>query len=147
MYKTILNSCLLLLFLSLFQSAYAEGFDYYAHLNKYTKCEALQNVIANISSESEQEFYRHESHHASLDSRIIALEFAKAGNHEESVVNELYGTYLDEYREMLKKSEDIEVFAASLRTHAEKCQQLNEMQEDIIRRKREEDSKAKRYLK
>ena len=147
MYKTILNSCLLLLFLSLFQSAYAEGFDYYAHINKYTKCEALQNVIANISSESEQEFYRHESHHASLDSRIIALEFAKAGNYEESVVDELYGTYLDEYREMLKKSEDIEVFAASLRTHAEKCQQLNEMQEDIIRRKREENSKAERYLK
>ena len=138
---------MLLLFLSLFQSAYAEGFDYYAHINEYTKCEALQNVIANISSESEQEFYRHESHHASLDSRIIALEFAKAGNYEESVVDELYGTYLDEHREMLKKSEDIEVFAASLRPHAEKCQQLNEMQEDIIRRKREEDSKAKRYLK
>lgn len=124
----------------------AEGFDYYAHINKYTKCEALQNVVANIASESEQEFYQHESHHASLDSRIIALEFAKAGNYEEGMVDELYFTYLDEYRNLLEKSEEVEVFAASLKPHAEKCRQLNEMQEDIIRRKREEKSKPASYL-
>jgi hypothetical protein len=145
MFKFFINVNCLLVLLAFSQSINAGEFDYYAHINKYTKCEALQNVIANILSQSEQEFYQHESHYASLDSRIIALEFAKAGNHEKWLVNELYYTYLDEYRALLKQSEDVEVFAASLRPHAEKCRQLNEIQEDIIRRKREQSYKARRY--
>jgi len=146
MTKLMTNAYLMVIILFFTKSSFAAGFDYYAHINKYTKCEALQNVVANISSESEQDFYQHESHHASLDSRIIALELAKAGKYEEWLVDELYSTYLDEYRDLLKQSEDVSVFAASLKPHAEKCRQLNEMQEDIIRRKREQNAKANRYL-
>ncbi|MFK7793849.1 MAG: hypothetical protein AB8B89_00730 [Gammaproteobacteria bacterium] len=142
MIKLIVNVSVLLFS----QSIMSEGFDYYAHMNKYAKCEALQNVVANIASESEQEFYQHELHHASLDSRIIALEFAKAGRYEKGLVDELYLTYLDEYRDLLKKSEEVEVFVASLSPHVEKCRELNEMQVDIILRKREEKSKPERYL-
>ena len=127
----------LLVFFLLSLNAQSEGFDYYAHINKYIKCEALQNVIANISSQSEQEFYQHESHYASLDSRTIALEFAKAGKYEEGLLDELYNTYLDEYRDLLKQSDDVDVFRASLLPGAEKCRKLNEMQEDIIQRKRQ----------
>ena len=144
MFKIVINIYMWLVFLTFSQAVYAEGFDYYAHINKYTKCEALQNVLANILSESEQEFYQHESHHDSLDSRIIALEFAGAGNYEESLVDELYSSFLDEYRVLLQESEDVEVFAASLRSPAKKCHQVNEMQEDVMRRKREQNEKANR---
>ena len=82
----------------------ADGFDHYAYVKKYVKCEAVQNVAANISSESEEEFYQHELHFASLDSRAIALEFARAGNYSPAEVEELYGTYLDEYRCYFKMS-------------------------------------------
>ncbi len=126
MTKLMINVYLTLSILFFAESSFAAGFDYYAHINKYTKCEALQNVVANISSESEQQFFQHESHHDSLDSRIIALELAKAGNYQQGLVEELYSTYLDEYRDLLKQSEDVEVFAASLRPQAEKCRQLNE---------------------
>lgn len=146
MFKSISKIFALVFAVFLSCNVSSEGFDYYAHINKYTKCEALQNVVANIESESEQEFYQHASHHASLDSRIIALELASAGNYEEGMVDELYFTYLDEYRDLLKNSEEVEAFAASLKPHVAKCRQLNEMQEDIIRRKREEQSKAERYL-
>ena len=57
-FKLTLNICLRLLFLLAFlQNVYADEFDYYAHIKKYTQCEALQNVIANISNQSEKEFY------------------------------------------------------------------------------------------
>ena len=144
MFKLAINIYLWSIFLAFSHGVYAEGFDYFAHINKYTKCEALQNVIANISSESEQDFYQHESHHDSLDSRIIALEFAGAGNYKESLVNKLYASYLDEYRVLLKESDDVDMFAASLKSPAKKCRQLNEMQEDVIRRKREQNKKANR---
>ncbi|MDW3095636.1 MAG: hypothetical protein R8G33_08185 [Gammaproteobacteria bacterium] len=120
------------------QNIFAEGFDYYEHINKYTKCEAVQNVVANILSETEEKFYQHESHHASLDSRIIALEFARAGKYEEGLIDELYHTYLDAYRDLLEQSEDVEKFTASLKPQVTKCKKLNEMQEDILRRKRQE---------
>lgn len=125
----------------------AEEFDYYAHINKYVKCEAIQNVVANIVSESEQEFYQHELHHASLDSRIVALEFAKAGNYKEAMVAELYNTYLDEYRSQLKGSQDVEKFVAALRPHVSTCQRLNDMQSDIIERKKQQRIKSGAYLK
>lgn len=116
----------------------AEGFDFYAHVNKYTKCEAVQNVMANISSESEQEFYQHELHHASLDSRIVALEFARAGQYEEGLVDELYNTYLDEYRKQLKDSQDVDKFVAALHPHVKECRRLNAMQSDVIARKKQQ---------
>jgi hypothetical protein len=144
MFKTVINIYLWSFFLTFSQAVFAGGFVYYAHINKYTKCEALQNVLANILSESEQEFYQHEAHHDSLDSRIVALEFAGASNYKESLVDELYASYLDEYRALLKESEDVEVFAASLKLPAEKCHQLNEMQADIILRKRKQNEKANR---
>ena len=127
----------------------AEGFDYYLHINKYTKCEAVQNVMANIASESEQEFYQHELHHASLDSRIVALEFAKAGQYEEGLVAELYNTYLDEYRKQLKESQDVEVFVAALQPYVQECERLNDMQLDVITRvkqQRRQSGQAAGYL-
>ena len=134
--KTNLLSLILILYFSL--SAWAEGFDYYEHINKYAKCEAIQNVAANILSESEEEFYRHEYHHASLDSRIVALEFARAGNYQEEVVDELYDAYLSEYKQILSENDNVDNFMQALRPHIAKCKELNEMQEDIIQRKKEE---------
>lgn len=116
----------------------ADGFDHYAYVKKYVKCEAVQNVAANISSESEEEFYQHELHFASLDSRTIALEFARAGNYSPAEVEELYGTYLDEYRATLNESEDADEFLKSLTPQVKKCRQLNEMQKDILERKRKQ---------
>ena len=117
---------------------HAEGFDYYAYVKKYVKCEAVQNVAANISSDNEEEFYQHELHFASLDSRTIALEFARAGNYSPAEVEELYGTYLDEYRVLLNESEDAENFLHSLSPQVKKCRQLNEMQKDILQRSGEQ---------
>ncbi len=142
MFKSISIQVLAFMSISFCQNIFAEGFDYYAHINKYSKCEAVQNVVANILSESEEEFYQHEYHHASLDSRIIAIEFAKAGKYEEGLIDELYYTYLDEYRSLLKESEDVEKFVSSLRPEVAKCEKLNEMQEDILRRKRQEKFKV-----
>ncbi len=116
----------------------AEGFDYYAQVNKYAKCEAVLNVMANILSESEEEFYNHEQHHASLDARVVALELAKAGNFEQAMVGEIYNTYLNEYRDQLKLSEDVEKFIVLLRPHVKKCRRLNDMQSDIIARKKKQ---------
>ena len=123
-------------------SIFAEEFDYYSHINKYAKCEAVQNVMANIASESEEEFYQHELHHASLDSRIVALEFAKAGQYEKELVAELYNTYLDEYRKQLRESQDVEVFVAALRPYVTQCQRLNEMQSDVISRVKQQRRKS-----
>ncbi len=145
--KTHICACICYVLLCLIVNpASAEGFDYYAQVNKYAKCEAVLNVMANILSESEQAFYQHELHHASLDARIVALEFAKAGNYQEQVVNEIFTTYLDEYRNQLKLNEDVEKFIAALRPHVKKCQQLNAMQSDIIKRKKTETLEASDYL-
>lgn len=135
MSKAVLAFILLAWFINTVQ---AEGFDFYAHVNKYAKCEAVQNVMANISSESEQEFYQHELHHASLDSRIVALEFARAGKYEEGLVDELYNTYLDEYREELKESKDVDKFVAALHPYIKECRRLNAMQSDVIARKKQQ---------
>lgn len=126
--------CVVLITMS--NSVLAEGFDYYAQVNKYAKCEAILNVMANILSESEQEFYNHELHHASLDARVVALEFAKAGKYEQAMVGEIYNTYLDEYRDQLKLNEDVEKFISALRPHVKKCRRLNDMQSDVIARKK-----------
>lgn len=117
-------------------TVYADGFDYFAQIKKYTKCEAVQNVMANILSESEQEFYQHELHYASLDSRIVALELAKAGGYQAEHIDELFLTYLNEYRNQLEQNEEVDTFIAALRPHVKKCRRLNEMQKDIIERKR-----------
>ena len=139
--------CISMLLVSVLTSAlYADGFDYYAHINKYVKCEAVQNVMANITSESEQEFYQHELHHASLDSRMIAMEFARVGKYKQGLVDELYHTYLDEYRSELKKNEEVEEFVAALKPQVKKCQRLNEMQSDIISRKKQQAVKKGNYL-
>ena len=128
-------------------AVHAEGFDYYPHIKKYAKCEAVQNVMANIISESEEEFYQHELHHASIDSRIVALEFARAGQYKEGLVDELYNTYLDEYRSQLRQGDDVDKFVAALRPLVNKCQQLNEMQSDVIARKKQQYIKQGRLLK
>lgn len=120
------------------QEVLSEGFDYKVHIEKYMKCEAVQNVAANILSQSEQEFYQHELHNASLDSRIVALELARAGNYNEELVDELYNTYLTEYRKSLSESEGVEKFINSLRLQVDRCKQLNAMQEDIVRRKKQQ---------
>ena len=132
--KHILLIIYLILFSILSCNLYAEGFDYYAHIKKYVKCEAVQNVAANISSESEEEFYQHELHFASLDSRQIALEFARAGNYSPQEVEELYVTYLDEYRAILSESEDVDKFLKSLSPQVTKCRKLNDMQKDLLQR-------------
>ena len=117
-------------------SVNAYEFDHFSYVKKYTKCEAVQNVAANISSSSEQEFFQHELHFSSLDSRVIALEFARAGNHQEEEVENLYATYLAEYKEALNKSEDVKIFLDSLQPEVRKCKQLNEMQKDILQNKK-----------
>ena len=113
----------------------AEGFDHFEYVKKYTKCEAIQNVAANISSQSEEEFFQHELHFSSLDSRVIAMEFARAGKYQEADVEELYAAYLSEYKEVISKTEDVQVFLSSLQPDVKKCKQLNEMQKDILQRK------------
>lgn len=126
-------------------TVHAEGFDFYAQVNKYAKCEAVLNVMANILSDSEEEFYRHEFHHASLDSRVIALEFAKAGDLETGLVDEIFATYLDEYRNQLEINDDVEKFIAALRPYAKTCRRLNAMQSDVIARKKQQAIQGESY--
>lgn len=123
------------------QTVLSEGFDYLKQVKKYVKCEAVLNVTANVLSASEEEFYQHEAHHASIDSRIIALEFARVGGHSVEEVDELFYLYLTEYRNVLQEKEandELESFISSLRPLSEDCEELNAMQEDIIARRKEE---------
>ena len=119
----------------------AEGFDYLSQVKKYVKCEAVFNVAANISSKSEEEFYEHELHHASIDARIIALELAKVGKISAEQVNELFYAYLNEYRKVLEEREannQLDDFINLLNPVVGQCEQLNAMQQDILQRKKEQ---------
>lgn len=116
----------------IFSAVQAQEFDYYPYIAKYAKCEAIQNVMANVASESEQEFFQHALHHASLASRKIALAFAKAGNYQEGMVDEIYQTYLGEYRQQLRSNAQAENLVAALRPQVKKCQRLLDMQADLI---------------
>ncbi len=116
----------------IFSTVQAQEFDYYPYIAKYARCEAIQNVMANVASESEQEFFQHALHHASLASRKIALAFAKAGSYPAGMVDELYQTYLDEYRQQLRSNAQAESLIAALRPYVKKCQHLLDMQADLI---------------
>lgn len=121
------------------QHAPAGEFDYMGQIKKYVKCEAVQNVAANILSKSEEEFHQHELNHASLDSRIVAMELARAGGYTSEHIDELYYVYLSEYRKILQASEnqeEVDSFLKSLGPQIEKCEDLIEMQADIIEQKK-----------
>ena len=127
---------LFIVFVSATHIASADGFDYLGQIKKYVKCEAIQNVAANIESESEEEFHQHELNHASLDSRIVAMELAKAGGYSSEQVSELYYVYLSEYRKILQESEDqsdVDNFLRSLRPLIDECERLIAMQSDLIK--------------
>ena len=132
------KKCLLGLLIFL-PSVHAEGFDYLGQIKKYVKCEAVQNVAANILSESKEEFHNHELNHASLDSRIVAMKFAKAGDYTPEQVNELYYEYVSEYRSVLQESKDqteVDNFLDSLGPQLDECEKLIAMQSDIIEREK-----------
>lgn len=65
--------------------------DNYENLKKYMKCAVLQNVVANILSETEKDFYQHNYHQAARDSMIVAMEFVKISEHSKDTVDRLYG--------------------------------------------------------
>ena len=113
------------------------GPDNFNNIKKYAKCAALQNIVANILSETEQDFYRHEYHHAAQDSMIVAMEFVRISEYSKATLDELYGLYLDEYHKLLLPEQDsnnVAVFVENLRPQITQCKYLNELQADIIRK-------------
>ena len=123
------------------QNAFADEFDYLSQIKKYIKCESVLNVSANVLSESEEDFYQHEFHHASIDSRIVALELARVGGYSAEQVDELFYVYLSEYRDALQESEEnneLETFMEKLRPVIGECERLIAMQSDIIARWKKE---------
>lgn len=131
--KPTMLSVLILTQLSI--NTQAESFDYQAQINKYLDCQALQHVLANILSENEQSFQNNEYYQSGLDSRVIADELARVAKIRPQDIQEIYSTYLHEYRNVLADSQsnaDYEQFLASLLSHVKRCLALNELQSDII---------------
>ena len=124
-----------------FSLAYAEV-NYQEQIKTYVRCEALQNVVASILSDSEEEFFQHELHHAANDSNVIAKHLTRIGDYREEVLDELYLIYLDEFQnDLLKRAENGEanLFMQDARPQLDRCEELNELQADIIQRSKEED--------
>ena len=85
----------------------AETSGYYDHIKKYVKCAALQNIVANILSPTEENYYRHELQHDAQDSIIIAMELVKVRDeYARETVDEFYDIYLDEYRKLIASEQD-----------------------------------------
>lgn len=61
-------------------SIMARNFDDYNHIKKYVNCAALQYIIADILSPTEEDCYRHDLHYAAQDSTIVAMELVKASD-------------------------------------------------------------------
>ena len=136
------------LLLSLTMSSYlfspqglAYSYDNYELIKRYVKCAALQNVVANILSNSEEEFYRHDLHRSAQDSTIVAKELVNTSRrYSQSMMNDLYATYLEEYRRIVQsdeQGEDLSFFLNSVRPQVEQCKRHNELQADIIQRKKQ----------
>ena len=111
--------------------------DYQAQIKKYAQCEALQNVVANVLSQSEEEYLKHELHLAAKDSRIVMQEFVRVSGIAPEFAEELYAVYLDEYRKALipnGQDNQLDLFIGNIRPQLNNCKELNEIQADIINR-------------
>ena len=114
----------------------ADSFDYQSQVNKYLDCQALQHVLANILSEDEQSFQSNDYYVSGLEPRLVADELARVAKIDPQLVQEIYTTYLGEYRVVLAGREDnadYQQFLSSLLSNVKRCLALNELQADIIR--------------
>ena len=107
--------------------------DYEKLSDAFAECSALQNTLASLISNNQQEFENHSLHHAANDALIVASDFAQAGGLEQGIVKTQYDSHYARFQSMLNESTtDNELFAAEAKPIIDKCASLNNIQTQLI---------------
>ena len=136
-YNAIGTLISIIILLNIIQSAYANNFARQEQIKIFVRCEALHNTTAEVLSQSEDEYKQHPLHKEALNSGAIVLEYVDTGHYDDVGLGDLYLEYKNEFEELYRKNENDPQrvrFLKALDSEISSCQNLNELQKDIIDR-------------
>lgn len=121
--------------------------DYEKVSEAFAECSALQNTLASLISNNQQEFENHTLHHAANDALIVASDFAQAGGLDEGIVKTQYDFHYARFQDMLNASTtDNELFAEEAKPIIDKCASLNDIQTQLISERQKQNEPPEDYL-
>ena len=121
--------------------------DYEKVSDAFAECSALQNTLASLISNNQQEFENHTLHHAANDALIVASDFAQAGGLDEGIVKTQYDFHYAKFQDMLNASTtDNELFAEKAKPIIDKCASLNDIQTQLISERQKQNEQPEDYL-
>ena len=122
------------------QDEQANDIDYYDMADSFSKCAALNDVMARMITTTEEEFIEHVLHMNSNGARVVALDMAIAGGYKKELVESLYEGHYAKFRDLVETS-----YAAGksnaledLQPEMEQCTILQEFQAEYIKEKRKQ---------
>lgn len=116
-----------------------EETDYLIISEAFAECAALQNTLADIASENEDEYKNHMLHHSASDAITIATDFSLLAGQSKEHVQFNYQHHISRFISMLEKSTDgYQRFAVEVRPIIKKCAALNTIQTGLITERRKQ---------
>ena len=112
-----------------------EDIDYYKMANLFAKCEAIYNHLAMAQTSNQKEYEENILHQIANGSRVVAVDFARAGGYKDDLVDSLYGTHLSMYNTLAKTSvaaNRLEEYEKILDKDLAICTELNKFQAEYI---------------
>ncbi len=114
----------------------------YQRVDDFTKCAAIQNLLALTLSNTEEEYNNHFLHMAANGSKIAAQVLGSMGGYKEELVDSLYEVHYSRFIALLKShlaAKDSEGWNKSiLEPTLAYCAVLNELQAAIVQEVRKE---------
>ncbi len=107
--------------------------DYLEIARAFAECAALQNTLADLATDSEQEFENHSLHKSAVDAITVAGDFARVGGHDSAVVETEYDSHIERFHGMLSQGEQAHKrFAEQVQPIVQRCSALHRIQAALI---------------